>query len=65
MADAGKADPDKPVPVSEEELQIAFSGPAVAANKVYVTLNPAGVRITFTEQRNPKVVPVFRTAVLV
>jgi hypothetical protein len=65
MADAGKADTDKLVSSSEDDLQIVFSGPAVAANKIFVTLSSAGIRLTFTEQRNPKVAPVFRTAALV
>jgi hypothetical protein len=64
MADPGKDNLDKPIPLPEEELEIAFSGPAIAANKVYATRTNAGLRLAFTEQRNPTAAPIFRTAVL-
>lgn len=50
--------------VSEQEMQIAYSGPALATNKFYVSFTPGGVRIAFTEI-NPQVpLPSFRTAVM-
>ncbi len=50
--------------VSEQELEVAFSGPATAANRVYVTIGPLGVRIAFSEQRGPDKTAHFRTAVI-
>jgi hypothetical protein len=64
MADVGKPEAVKASPVSEDELQIAFSGPAIASNKVYVTLSPGGIRIAFTEQRTSAAQPSFRSAVM-
>ena len=37
-------------PVSPEELDVSFSGPAPAANRFFVNLSAGGVRIAFTEQ---------------
>jgi hypothetical protein len=34
--------------LDEEELKIAFDGPAVLANRCLLTLGPDGVRIAFT-----------------
>ena len=48
---------------SEEELRIAFDGPAIAANRYFINVGPAGVRIAFTEQRPPSP-PIFRSAVM-
>lgn len=46
----------------EQDLQeIIFSGPAVFANRIFVTLTPFGVRITFVEQQE-NAQPAFRTA---
>jgi hypothetical protein len=58
-------DASNPVqPVSKEEMAEAFSGPAAIANKVYVTITPAGVRLAFAEG-NPDIArPMFRSAVL-
>jgi len=50
-------------PVPEEELRMSFSGPAVHANKMYVTVMESGVRLTFAETRGLEVPPVFRSAV--
>jgi hypothetical protein len=45
---------DKPTQsVSEDEMSVIFSGPAIAVNKVYVTVGPAGVRLSFCEQSDP------------
>jgi len=68
MAEKAKAasepteDVGKPIP--EEEMRTIFSGPAVASNKIYITISAAGVRLTFCEQQGKVVPPVFRTAVL-
>jgi hypothetical protein len=49
--------------VSNTELSVAFSGPAVASNRFFVTLGPVAVRIAFCEQNGPEIGPNFRTAV--
>ena len=49
-------------PVSNAELDIAFSGPAIASNRFFVTVGPT-VRIAFCEQLGPVIGPKFRTAV--
>ncbi len=49
--------------VLEEEFKIAHSGPAVAANRSYVSLSSGGARLAFTEQQG-KSLPVFRNAVM-
>ena len=53
-----------PVPVSEEELRTAFSGPAVRSNKIYLSMTESGVRLSFMEQHGDAVPPVFRMAVI-
>lgn len=50
--------------VSNDEMEIAYAGPALLANKFYVSINPAGVRIAFAELHPQLNSPVFRTAVL-
>lgn len=52
----------EPQPVSALELQVAFSGPAVQANRFFITIGPGGARIAFAEQYGQDA-PVFRTAV--
>ena len=37
-------------PVSPEELDVSFSGPAPSVNRFFVNLSASGVRIAFTEQ---------------
>ena len=54
----------KPVPVSDEELKAAFSGPAVHSNKIYLSMIEGGVRISFMERYGSAVPPVFRSAVM-
>lgn len=46
------------------ETAVAFSGPAVLANRTYVSLVAAGVRLSFTEQDQPNSPVHFRTAVV-
>ena len=36
--------------VSDADLRISFDGPAILANRFFVTLGPSGVRIAFAEQ---------------
>jgi hypothetical protein len=54
---------DLPQPTREEMLA-AFSGPAVFANKVYLSLVGPNARLAFTELTQPDLKPVFRSAVL-
>jgi hypothetical protein len=50
--------------VSEGELRVAFTGPAIFSNKFYATNGPSGIRIAFMESLFPIVHPIFRAAVL-
>ena len=54
--------PESNQETNEEEVAIAFSGPALLANRFYVTLTQGGLRIAFAE-RSATGAPVFRTAV--
>lgn len=49
-------------PAAEKDIELAFSGPAVLANRFFVSLGPHGVRIAFVEQ-GPNTASNFRTAV--
>lgn len=51
-------------PVSEAEFDVSYSGPAYAANRFFVFLQPGGVRITFAEQPKPDKSSLFRAAVM-
>jgi hypothetical protein len=70
MAKAGKAEKNKIAgsikrkEVSEEKLNIAFSGPAVAANQVFATIGSGGVRLAFVEQQGASL-PIFRNAAMI
>lgn len=58
------ADSEKPSSkATEEELAVAFSGPAIAANRMFVTIGSGGARIAFSEQQRANL-PVFRSAVM-
>lgn len=50
-------------PISQPELDIALSGPAILTNRFFVSVGPNGVRIAFTEQGSPDHTPVFRAGV--
>lgn len=51
--------------VSDREMDISFSGPAIACNRFFATLTPGGaMRIAFAEQRSPDAEPVFRSAII-
>jgi hypothetical protein len=54
-----------PRDVPPEEVAAAFSGPAVLANKFYLTTMPAGARLAFCEQRQTSSLPEFRAAVII
>ena len=56
---------DSKPPLSEEELEIVLSGPAVLINKIYTTALPAGLRITFCENRGDEKTNRFRSAVVI
>ncbi|MGD9544983.1 MAG: hypothetical protein AB7F41_17115 [Methylocystis sp.] len=58
MADA------KVQPVSDAEFEVAFSGPAPAANRFYIVVGPGGVRIAFAEEPRPGKPSHFRSAVM-
>jgi hypothetical protein len=60
QGDIGMDDPVKPV--TGAELEIAFSGSAIASNRFFITVGPT-VRIAFCEQLGEEVGPKFRTAV--
>ena len=49
--------------VTEEDLAVAFSGPAPIANRFFITTTAHGVRIAFAEQSAPGKILSFRTAV--
>jgi hypothetical protein len=48
---------------SKEDIETAFGGPAVIANRIVVTPHAGGLRIAFAEQPPVQGVPVFRAAV--
>jgi hypothetical protein len=50
--------------LSDAEHQVAFEGPALLANKVYLSITAAGARLAFAEQYGERVLPQFRTAVV-
>ena len=52
----------KSTAISDKELESTYSGPALLANKFYMTTLPFGFRLTFAEE-HAKVDPVFRSAV--
>lgn len=49
---------------SRGEFAAAFSGPAIAANRFFVTVGPGGIRIAFTEQWSDDTLPEFRCAAM-
>lgn len=59
-----KSEIDTALPVSDDEIRAAFSGPAFHANKIYLTLTKAGARMAFMEQQGTAVPPQFRTAAI-
>jgi len=61
---AENLDAGAPASLSDEEMQVPFSGPALFANKIYLTAAPTGIRLAFGEEYGDKVEPVFRAAVM-
>ncbi len=61
MPESETQDSEKVRALSQKELEIAFSGPAVLTNRFYVTIGAYGIRISFTEVQNNDADPVFRT----
>lgn len=49
--------------VGDDEMRIAFAGPAVFSNRFFITLTQSGVRVAFAEQQGGDL-PVFRTGVI-
>jgi hypothetical protein len=65
MEEFSMSDPKEiKVQVSEAELAVVNSGPAILTNRFYVTIAPYGVRIAFTERTSKEQIPAFRTAVV-
>lgn len=56
--------PEKAETASKEELESQFMAPAILANKSYVTLNPSGLILTFSENISPDVKPQPRARVI-
>lgn len=50
--------------LSKNELEISFSGPALATNRFFVSISPAGMRVAFAEQHSADMEPKFRTAII-
>ena len=51
-------------PSTEEELSVAFDGPALAADRFFATASPSGVRLAFAEDERPDGRSHFRAAVM-
>lgn len=56
----GVADPPA---ITDADTATINSGPAIFANKMYATLSPQGMRLTFAEANPALPAPAFRTAV--
>jgi len=50
--------------LSKNELEVSFPEPAMATNRFFVSLGPAGMRLAFAEQHGVDMGPKFRTAVI-
>ncbi|MBW3098075.1 hypothetical protein [Pseudohoeflea coraliihabitans] len=50
--------------VSQEELEIAYQGPAVFSNKFFLSITHSGLRVAFAEQNGEALPAQFRTAVV-
>ncbi|MEX1179863.1 MAG: hypothetical protein WEB63_03490 [Cucumibacter sp.] len=48
--------------IAPDEMVVAFSGPALRANRFFITINEGVARVAFAEQ-GPGVPPAFRSAV--
>lgn len=63
MAELSTGSEQNTASVTTEEMSEVVSGPALFANKLFVTMNPYGVRLTFCESYSDHPVPKFRQAV--
>ena len=54
--------PDSP-PITDMDTAIINSGPAFFSNKMYATMTPQGMRLTFAELNLASPTPAFRAAV--
>ena len=54
---------EEPRALTEEELMVAFEGPAVSVNRCLISLGSTGVRMAFVEQ-GLNMSPKFRAAVV-
>ncbi len=50
--------------LSEEELEVSYSGPALATNRFFVAIGVRGMRLAFAEQHSSDMKPKFRTAII-
>ena len=50
--------------LGENELEVAFSGPALATNQFFVSIGVDAMRLAFAERHGPDMKPKFRTAVI-
>lgn len=60
---AKKFELSDPPPVTDTDTAIINSGPALFANKMYATMMPQGMRLTFAEMNPAAEVPAFRAAI--
>ena len=60
---ATKFDLPEPPPMTEIDTASINSGPAFYSNKMYATLLPQGMRLTFAEMNPASPAPAFRTAI--
>ena len=56
--------PDAPA-VTDIDTEVINSGPAIFATKIYGTVSPMGMRLTFAEVNPSSETPSFRTAVFI
>ena len=54
--------PDPPQ-MTDVDTAVINSGPAVFSNKIYATMTPQGMRLTFAELNPASEIPAFRTAI--
>lgn len=60
---AEKFDLPDPPQITDIDTAVINSGPAVFANKMYSTMTPHGMRLTFAELNPASEVPAFRAAI--
>jgi len=50
--------------LSENELEISYSGPALATIRFFASVGVGGMRLAFAEQHSSDMKPKFRTAII-